>query len=232
MKKIVYIFLLLAIPLSLNAYAFTKTLSKGDVSTDVLELQKYLNSNSSTQVSTEGPGSPGNESSYFGEKTKQAVIKLQNLYASVILYPIGLVTGSGYVGPGTLNFLNINQNKSSINIPNTQSNLPVVESVTPEILSGKTKITITGSNFSENNTIIIGFESKNAYKNIESTDNGTKIEFDLESTIQKIFDEKHSKLSKKAKKKVLSQFPIIDIAVSVITDEGQSNFKIIKFKLK
>lgn len=232
MKKIVYIFLLLAIPLSLNAFAFTKTLSIGDQSGDVFELQKYLNSNSSTQVSTEGPGSPGNESSYFGEKTKQAVIKLQNLYASVILYPLGLVTGSGYVGPGTLNFLNINQNKTSINISNNQSNLPTVESVTPEILSGKTKVTIIGSNFSENNTVIIGFESKDAYKNIKSTDNGTKIEFDFESTIQKIFDDKYPKLSKKAKKKVLSEFPTIDVAVSVITDKGQSNFKIIKFKLK
>lgn len=233
MKKIVYIFLLLAIPLSLNAYAFTRSLSVGDEGQDVLELQKYLNSNPATQVNNEGVGSPNNESSYFGEKTKQAVIKLQNLYASTILHPLGLFMGSGYVGPGTLNFLNSTQKQSLVTDPNNpENNLPIIESITPEILSGKTKVTLIGKNFSESNTLIIGFESKDGYKNIESTENGTKIEFELESKIQKIFKEKYSKLSKKEKKKVLSEFPTIDIAVSVITDRGQSNFEIIKFKLK
>ena len=38
MKKSVYIFALLAIPLSLNAYTFTRTLNVGSTGEDVREL--------------------------------------------------------------------------------------------------------------------------------------------------------------------------------------------------
>ena len=240
MRKTVYIFLLLTIPLSLNAYTFTRSLTIGSQGQDVVELQKYLNSNELTKVSESGVGSTGFETSYFGDKTKQAVIKFQNLFASSILHPLGLSTGSGFVGNSTISFLNRIQGNTSqtnttltTNVAQINKNLPVIGSVSPESVGGKETIAIIGSNFSSlNNQIIFGFEGKDDYRNIKSTSNGTKIEVDYVSSIQKIYDEKYGSVSKKAKERMLEEFPEIEVAVSVITESGQSNFKIIKFKLK
>lgn len=231
MKKVVYIFLLLAIPTSLNAYTFTKTMRIGDVNEDVFQLQKFLNTRKETQISETGAGSPSNETNYFGEKTKQGVIKLQNLFASKILFPNGLSFGTGFVGPSTINFLN--SDKDIINDNSTTNKLPIIESITPDKIIGEERITIIGKNFSEeNNKIIFGFEAGENYTNIKSTENGTKIEVIFESNIQKIFDEKYSKLKKSGRAKVVSQFPTVDISVSIVTEEGLSNPKFIKFNLE
>ena len=96
-----------------DAYTFTRTLQIGSNGEDVRELQKILNSNPLTQVSTQGAGSPGNESTYFGEKTRQAVIKFQELYAQNILSPLGFTRGTGIVGTVTLQFLNSIKNNAN-----------------------------------------------------------------------------------------------------------------------
>jgi peptidoglycan hydrolase-like protein with peptidoglycan-binding domain len=60
--------------------AFDRYLQKGDSGSDVTNLQKVLNSDSDTQVADSGSGSPGNETDQYGEKTKQAVIKMQKKF--------------------------------------------------------------------------------------------------------------------------------------------------------
>ena len=64
--------------------------SKGD---DVSALQSLL-------VSV-GVYPNGSVTGYFGAKTKDAVIRFQEKYASEILTPAGLVKGNGFVGRAT-----------------------------------------------------------------------------------------------------------------------------------
>lgn len=76
---------------------FTQNLKQGATGAEVMALQKFLNSNGFT-VATSGAGSAGSETSTFGPATKAAVIKFQNQYASDVLTPVGLSTGTGYWG--------------------------------------------------------------------------------------------------------------------------------------
>ncbi len=81
-----------------SAFFFSKNLKLGDKGEDVIFLQQILNKNPDTVVSLDGDGSPGNETDFFGTLTKNAVIKFQELYASGILRPLGLIKGTGFVG--------------------------------------------------------------------------------------------------------------------------------------
>jgi hypothetical protein len=82
-------------------FTFTRNHKNGDKGGEVMEIQKFLNSSSDTQVSAAGAGSPGNETSTFGPATKKAVIKFQEKYASDILSPVGLTKGNGNWYAGT-----------------------------------------------------------------------------------------------------------------------------------
>ena len=84
---------------------FTRTLSIGSVGEDVRHLQRHLNTKGFI-VSRAGPGSIGNETHYFGWKTKQALTQYQNFYWTAILKPIGLFYGTGYFGPMTIRHMN------------------------------------------------------------------------------------------------------------------------------
>src|SRR3989344_9039734 len=88
----------LAMGQGLSQLVFIRNLSFGSRGEDVLQLQKTLNKNPETQIAETGLGSPGQETSYFGYLTKNAIIKLQNKFKSEILDPIGLSQGTGFVG--------------------------------------------------------------------------------------------------------------------------------------
>ncbi len=85
---------------------FNQNLSQGMNNADVKMLQTVLNMSDLTQVAQSGVGSPGNESTYFGDATKNAVIIFQNIFADEILAPNGLTSGNGYVGSATRSVLN------------------------------------------------------------------------------------------------------------------------------
>lgn len=80
-------------------YFFTKNLSLGMKGSEVLSLQKYLNSRG-YKVAIVGPGSPGSETSYFGPATKSALIKFQIAKS--------ITPAVGFFGPITRGIVNAN----------------------------------------------------------------------------------------------------------------------------
>lgn len=86
---------------SVCPYTWTRSLTVGDTGADVMALQKFLNSDSATSIAASGVGSAGNESQYFGSLTAAAVAKFQNKYASEVLAPVGLSSGTGFFGSST-----------------------------------------------------------------------------------------------------------------------------------
>ena len=103
---IISAFLLVPTKVSAESFIFQNDLSVGMTSDDVVMLQKILNRDPKTQVATAGPGSPGNETDYFGAMTRAAVVRFQQEYSTDILYPAALSYGTGYVGALTRNKLN------------------------------------------------------------------------------------------------------------------------------
>lgn len=70
----------------------------GSEGAEIRTLQKILNIAQDTRVATSGPGSPGNESEYFGPRTQRAVTLFQEKYAPEILVPASVHSGTGVVG--------------------------------------------------------------------------------------------------------------------------------------
>ncbi len=81
-----------------ECFSFTRNLKLGMSGEDVRAVQKLLNSDVRTAIASSGVGSHGNESVYFGLKTKLAVMKFQEIYSKEVLAPAGLTQGSGFVG--------------------------------------------------------------------------------------------------------------------------------------
>ncbi len=90
-----------------SGFSFKKDLILGDTDPDVLQLQKVLNSDIDTLITTDGPGSPNKETSYFGTLTKLAVIKFQNKYKDIVLTLNGIKVADGVVNKATRTRLNL-----------------------------------------------------------------------------------------------------------------------------
>lgn len=86
-------------PVKPPVFAFNRDLQVGMEGEDVRALQKYLNSKGH-YVSLSGVGSPGKETTYFGDLTAKALVSFQK--AKKISPAIG------YFGPKTRSFINKN----------------------------------------------------------------------------------------------------------------------------
>ena len=78
-------------------YTFTRTLHLSMTGADVRQLQIFLNTHGSI-VSSTGAGSPGNETTYFGQRTFNALVKYQSAN--------GIKPTSGFFGPITMGVVN------------------------------------------------------------------------------------------------------------------------------
>ena len=112
-----------------TCYNFTQNHSMGDSGGQVMWIQKYMNANGFT-VSASGAGSPGQESSYFGAKTKAAVIAWQNANAAGVLAPVGLTAGTGFWGSSSRGFANANCNPGTGTGTGTGTTVPTGTGVT------------------------------------------------------------------------------------------------------
>ena len=84
------------------AQRWQQDLRVGSVGEDVLYLQQFLNQYSAaTRVASQGAGSPGNETTYFGPRTASALVRFQESYRADILVPNDLQNGTGYFGPSS-----------------------------------------------------------------------------------------------------------------------------------
>lgn len=213
-------------------YPFYRYLAKGYQGTDVKLLQQNLNATTSTQVALTGPGSPGNETSYFGELTRQAVLKLQGQ---------NKLNATGVLDDPTRAYLNANNLLTATPTPETLnssyqktiifSNQPRIDSISPKTVKDGDRLTIKGANFSTSskNTIHV------TYNSVATTSlNGTELTFKFSSDLQKMFDKQADKadLSDDEKDDTAKKISEIPVFVTVQNSVGVSNPYQIKMKIK
>jgi mannan endo-1,4-beta-mannosidase len=87
------------LPQSQQCISLTGPILKvGSESLEVKELQRILNMMPETRVASSGPGSPGNETTFFGRYTETSVKAFQTKYAIEILIPADLTMATGLAG--------------------------------------------------------------------------------------------------------------------------------------
>jgi len=86
-------------------FQFTKNLKPNVTNDDIKTLQIFLNANGFI-IADSGAGSKGQETNYFGQKTKQALMKFQQAHTKDILTPLGLNAPTGILGQNSRKVIN------------------------------------------------------------------------------------------------------------------------------
>ena len=179
--KYVSIFLIAILCFYAVAHAeITRTLSVGSRGADVRELQVFLNSDPDTRIATNGPGSPGNESTYFGALTAKAVSRLQIKYAVDALVPAGLSAPTGIVGYFTRTLiykLRWQDTPAPVLVAPASTSVSIT-TINPTIItSSPQSITIQGTGFTPfNNTVVVASDGTQGVGSYASSD-GTTLTF-------------------------------------------------------
>lgn len=177
-----------------NDFVFTQDLYNGVDSSQVRMLQIFLNSDSRTVVNSTGPGSPRNETTYFGSATQRAVDRFQTIYRSVILDPIGLTSPSGVIGSRSRSVLNKILDNLRNNIPantnvftgttvlsngnsnntSTFNTRPTLSLAVPSSAAIGTQVNLNGTGFSTTENFI---KLGDLYAAKADSQNGTSLSF-------------------------------------------------------
>lgn len=217
--------------------AISQDLRLGSRGPQVRELQKILNLDPQTRLAASGPGSPDNETEYFGPLTHSAVLRFQQKYSAEILAPIGLTAPTGFVGPRTrqiLNLLILPPTPSPTVFPTTPKAKPTITNVTPQIITkSPVVLTITGTNFTPTgNTVYITSEPRLAYANLPSNNNKIELNFrasgveDLKTQLMtQITEEEYADAVKAVAESIIERIPgtsRVPTILQVINANGES----------
>jgi uncharacterized protein (TIGR02145 family) len=113
-------------------FLFTQNLSRGAKGEQVRYLQIVLNKDTATKVNESGPGSPGNETIYFGPATFDAARRFQQKYSDEVLKPIGLTIPTGFIGTKTRGKLNSILKGEFTIVPSDPPTVPPLPVSTPK----------------------------------------------------------------------------------------------------
>lgn len=135
----------------------SRSLSLGSKGADVRTLQRFLNSDTRTQVAADGLESYSKETELFSERTKSGVMSFQKLYAADVLRPVNQISPTGVVGQ-----LAAKKIRELTNCPNLDTppivtkRVPTLVSIQPKSGSEGDDIVLRGTNFTGENTVLFG----------------------------------------------------------------------------
>jgi uncharacterized protein (TIGR02145 family) len=112
-------------------FLFTKNFARGAKGEHIRYLQIVLNKDTATTVNQSGPGSPGNETIYFGPATFNAARRFQQKYSDEVLKPLGLTIPTGFIGVKTREKLNAILKGEFTIVPSDPPTVPDLPTSTP-----------------------------------------------------------------------------------------------------
>lgn len=160
----------------------SRVLSLKSKGADVKTLQRFLNSDTRTQIAAEGVESYGKETDLFSALTKNGVFAFQKLYAADVLRPAGLLKPTGVIGQLSAKKIRALTNCGSLDTAPTPTQVvgaPGLLGIRPSRGADGDDIVLSGTNFTGANTILFGGKAFGPYGSAD----GKSIVFTLTSLI-------------------------------------------------